>query len=151
LLPLSFRSAFKNYKYLSSFSPSPRFPNLPKSSFFSNSSTNTAAMATITIDPNYGYVLLAAASTFILNTWHSLNTGNYRKAAKIPYPAAYAPPSRTDEDAHKFNCAQRAHANFIENQPTMLGALLLAGLKFPITSAILGVAWTVSRYLYMVG
>ena len=108
-------------------------------------------MATITLDPNYGYVLLAAASSFILNTWHSANTGKYRKAAKIPYPAAYAPSSRTDEDAHKFNCAQRAHANFIENQPSMLGALLLAGLKFPITSAILGVAWTVSRYLYMVG
>jgi glutathione S-transferase len=103
------------------------------------------------LDPNYGYVLLAAASTFILNALHGINTGKYRKAAKIAYPAAYAPSSRTDEDANKFNCAQRAHANFIENQPTMLGALLLAGLKFPITSAILGVGWTASRYLYMVG
>ena len=33
----------------------------------------------------------------------------------------------------------------------MLGALLLAGIKFPITSAVMGAGWTVSRYLYMVG
>jgi len=108
-------------------------------------------MATLTIDPNYGYVLLAATSTFFLNTYHSVNTGVYRKAAAIPYPGAYAPSSRTDPEAHKFNCAQRAHANFIENQPSLLAALLLAGLKFPITSAVMGAGWTMSRYLYMVG
>jgi glutathione S-transferase len=33
----------------------------------------------------------------------------------------------------------------------MLGALLLAGLQFPITSALMGVGWTVARYVYMVG
>ena len=33
----------------------------------------------------------------------------------------------------------------------MLGALLLAGIKFPVTSAVIGGAWSVSRYLYMVG
>jgi glutathione S-transferase len=97
------------------------------------------------------YVLLAAASTFLLNSLHSINTGKYRKAAKVNYPGAYAPSSRTDTEAHQFNCAQRAHANFIENQASMLGALLLAGIKFPITSAAMGGAWTVSRYLYMVG
>jgi glutathione S-transferase len=96
-------------------------------------------------------VLLAATSTFFLNSYHSINTGNYRKKAKVNYPAAYAPAERTDEDAHRFNCAQRAHANYIENQPSALAALLLAGLRFPITSAIMGAGWTVSRYLYMAG
>ena len=33
----------------------------------------------------------------------------------------------------------------------MLAALVLGGIKFPISAAIMGVAWTVSRYLYMVG
>jgi len=108
-------------------------------------------MATITIDPNYGYVLLAATSTFILNTIHSANTGKYRKAAAVAYPAAYAPSTRTDAEAHRFNCAQRAHANFIENQPSMLGALLFAGLNFPLTAAVLGAGWTASRYIYMRG
>jgi glutathione S-transferase len=51
----------------------------------------------------------------------------------------------------KFNCAQRAHANYIENQPSMLGALMLAGIKFPLTAAVMGLGWSVCRYLYMVG
>jgi len=110
-----------------------------------------AAMATTTLDPNYGYVLLAATSTFLMNHVHVTNSGRYRKAAKVQYPAAYAPESRTDEAAHKFNCAQRAHANFIENQPSMLAALLLAGLQFPVTAAVMGAGWTVSRYVYMDG
>lgn len=108
-------------------------------------------MTTITIDPNYGWVLLAAASTIFLNSYHSMNTGKYRKAAKVPYPAAYAPDSRTDEEARRFNCAQRAHANYTENQPSAVVALLLAGIRFPIISALAGAGWTIARYLYMVG
>ncbi|PVH82553.1 hypothetical protein DL98DRAFT_586540 [Cadophora sp. DSE1049] len=104
-----------------------------------------------TLDPTYGYVLLAAASTFVMNAIHTVNTGKYRKAAKIPYPAAYAPDSRTDEAAVRFNCAQRAHAHFIENQVTALGSLMLAGLRFPLTAAVFGLGWSVSRYFYMTG
>ncbi len=97
------------------------------------------------------WVLLAATSTFILNSLHSSNTGKFRKAAKVSYPAAYAPSSRTDVEAHNFNCAQRAHANFTENHPSFLGALLIAGLRYPLTSAVMGAVWTLGRYLYMVG
>jgi len=108
-------------------------------------------MVTITLDPNYGYVILAATSTFVLNFVHGINTGSYRRAAKVEYPAAYAPESRTDVEAHRFNCAQRAHANYSENHPTAVLALLLSGLKFPLTSAALGAAWSVSRFIYMRG
>ncbi|KAH7348691.1 hypothetical protein BKA65DRAFT_265161 [Rhexocercosporidium sp. MPI-PUGE-AT-0058] len=108
-------------------------------------------MANITLDPNYGYVLLAATSTFVMNTLHMLNTGKFRKAAKVPYPAAYAPDSRTDEAAIRFNCAQRSHAHFTENQVSMLASLVLAGLQYPLTAAVMGLGWSVSRYLYMVG
>jgi hypothetical protein len=38
----------------------------------------------------------------LLNTIHGFNTGAYRKAAKVDYPAAYAPDSRTDAEAHRF-------------------------------------------------
>ncbi|CZS93487.1 related to MICROSOMAL GLUTATHIONE S-TRANSFERASE 3 [Rhynchosporium agropyri] len=108
-------------------------------------------MATITLGPNHGYVVLAAVSTFIMNTVHMINVGKYRKAAKVAYPAAYAPESRNDEAANQFNCAQRAHANFIENQVSTLGALVLAGVHLPLAAATMGLGWTVSRYLYMVG
>lgn len=49
------------------------------------------------------YVLIAATSTFFLNIVHTFNTGKYRKAAKVDYPAAYAPSSRTDAEAVRFN------------------------------------------------
>lgn len=108
-------------------------------------------MTTLTIDTNYGYVLLAATSTFLLNSLHSINTGSYRRAAGVEYPAAYAPPSRTDKAAMCFNSAQRAHANYIENQPTVVPAILIAGTRFPLTTAGLGFAWVLSRWLYMTG
>lgn len=97
------------------------------------------------------YVLLAATSTFVMNILHIVATGSARKAAKIPYPLAYAPSSRTDKDAFVFNCVQRSHANFVENQVSMLGSLFIAGLRFPLASAAMGAAWSVSRYLYMRG
>jgi len=108
-------------------------------------------MATFTLDPNYGYVLLAATSTFLVNYAHSMNTGRMRKLAKVPYPGCYAPDSRTDPEAFKFNCAQRSHANFTENQPSMLASLLLAGLRFPVAAAAMGFGWSLGRYLYMTG
>jgi glutathione S-transferase len=33
----------------------------------------------------------------------------------------------------------------------MLGALLLAGIRFPLISAVMGAGWTMARYAYMVG
>lgn len=33
----------------------------------------------------------------------------------------------------------------------MLGALLLAGIRFPLTAAAMGAGWSVMRYVYMVG
>ncbi|KFY35852.1 hypothetical protein V494_05529 [Pseudogymnoascus sp. VKM F-4513 (FW-928)] len=106
-----------------------------------------------TLSPDYGYVILAAASTFILNTIHSINTGKYRKAAAIAYPAAYASNEQAKEsdDAYRFNCAQRAHANFSENHPSVLATLLIAGVEFPRVAAGLGGIWVLGRYLYMTG
>jgi len=111
------------------------------------------AFTTLEIPLEYGYVILAATSTFILNTIHGFNTGSYRKAAGVPYPIAYASDAlvKVKPEAHAFNCAQRAHANFTENQSSLVGALLIAGLKFPLTAAAMGAGWSVSRYLYMLG
>jgi len=108
-------------------------------------------VATIEIPKEYGYVILAATSSFLLNAIHGINTGKFRKAAKVPYPNTHANPTRTDIEALRFNCAQRAHMNYTENLPSFLGALLLAGLKFPLASAALGFFWSFARYLYMVG
>ena len=83
----------------------------------------------------------------------------FRKPAKVGYPAAYASNediAKVDDPKQKkamylFNCAQRAHYNFIENYNTVLPALLISGLKHPVSAAAIGSAWLVCRVIYAVG
>ncbi|KAK4967540.1 hypothetical protein LTR66_011940 [Elasticomyces elasticus] len=91
--------------------------------------------------------------------WHSIRVGPFRKAAQIAYPQLYATPSQFASatsaeqklNMYLFNCAQRSHGNFIENQPSFLAALLIAGLRYPVASSVLGAMWGLSRIVYAVG
>ncbi|SPQ21966.1 2d8cfbfd-1880-43b3-9397-ebc67a6ab6d3 [Thermothielavioides terrestris] len=107
----------------------------------------------ITIPDEYGYVLLAASSTFIVSFFHSALTSRKRRAAGIKYPITYASPEQAEKDpkAFAFNCAQRAHANFMENHTSALAAMLISGLKYPVYAAGLGAVWSVSRVFYALG
>lgn len=64
--------------------------------------------------------------------------------------SAFTMNQQTNQTNH-HSPAQRAHANFIENQPTALGALLISGLHFPVAAAVLGATWSVGRTLYLYG
>ncbi|EUC37199.1 hypothetical protein COCVIDRAFT_36675 [Bipolaris victoriae FI3] len=115
-------------------------------------------MAIIQVPDEYGYVLGAAVSTFFIGIWLGARVGSFRKAAKIPYPFEYASYEQvqTASPASKsamlaFNAAQRAHQNFGENHPTALAAMLVSGLRFPMATAALGLAWSVNRVFYSVG
>lgn len=50
-----------------------------------------------------------------------------------------------------FNCAQRAHANYVENHPSTAIAMLIAGLQHPRTSALLGLIWMFGRIMFALG
>lgn len=50
-----------------------------------------------------------------------------------------------------YTVAQRAHGNFIENQGSFLGALLISGLRYPTTAAVLGAGWVLARIVYAFG
>jgi len=114
---------------------------------------------TFTIPKEYGYVLLTAASTMFFSTWQGMRVGPFRRAAGVPYPNAYASPEQisacSDEKKKQalylFNCAQRAHYNFLENYTAVLPSLLIAGLAYPVSAAVTGALWTFFRYLYAVG
>jgi glutathione S-transferase len=104
------------------------------------------------------YVLGAVVSTFVVGAWHGGRVGAFRKAAKVPYPFEYASYEQvqTASPASKkallaFNSAQRAHQNFGENHPTVLGTLLISGLRWPVATAVLGAVWSVNRVVYAVG
>ncbi|KAK4459761.1 hypothetical protein QBC42DRAFT_273709 [Cladorrhinum samala] len=107
----------------------------------------------ITLPAEYGYVLTAASSTFFVNFLHFILTARARKASGIQYPTSFASAEQAEKDpkAFKFNCAQRAHANFTENLTPFLGGLLITGLKYPVFAGAAGLAWSVGRASYAVG
>lgn len=100
------------------------------------------------------YVVLSVASSFLVASWHGFRIGPFRKAAKCAYPIHYAvasPGKELTKAEYLFNCAQRAHGNFLEHYATFLVAVLIAGLKYPVAAAVSGFGWLVSRIAYAVG
>lgn len=103
------------------------------------------------IPATYGHVLLTASAALILSTIHSLSIGFYfRPRAHILLPQLYATPEQAAADprAYTYNCAQRAHANYVENLFPAVGAMLLGGLRNPRAATLLGVSWMGMRVLY---
>ena len=98
-------------------------------------------------------MLLAATSTALVNALHTSRTGSFRKAAKVPYPNAYASATepRPTRRSTSSTARKRAHANFLENQPSFLVTLLISGLQYPVLSAIMGAVWSSGRVLYLYG
>ncbi|CAH0044209.1 unnamed protein product [Clonostachys solani] len=107
----------------------------------------------IDINEQFGLVLAVASSSFLVNAMHMLTTSRFRKASGVLYPVSYASEEQAakNKNAYKFNCAQRAHANFTENHTSFLGALLISGLRFPLVAAGLGAAWVFGRVVYLLG
>ncbi|KAL4807365.1 hypothetical protein BDV18DRAFT_159587 [Aspergillus unguis] len=111
-------------------------------------------MVDITIPGNYGFALAIAVGVIpLLSTAHGVVVGTFRKAAGVPYPHTYATVEqcKSNPKAYQFNCAQRAHANYLENAPQTALSILVAGLKYPQLAAGLGAAWVVFRILFLHG
>ncbi|KIW00687.1 uncharacterized protein PV09_07871 [Verruconis gallopava] len=118
-----------------------------------------ATTLAIQVPKEYGYTLVSAAASCFVAVWHGMRVGPFRRAAGVPYPNAYASQEQiaaaTNPEQKKalylFNCAQRAHYNFLENYVAVLPAMLIAGLGYPKTTAVTSAAWTVFRILYATG
>lgn len=99
-----------------------------------------------------------SSSSSQVNIWHGFRAVGFRKAAGLTAPniiaddaaITAATPSRKLQLLQN-NCAQRAHANFLEAYPMYLTALLIAGVQSPVASAALGAGWIVGRVAYMYG
>lgn len=102
----------------------------------------------------HSYVILTATATTFLATWHGFFFARrYRNAAGIKHPNAYAPAdvAASNQAAYLFNCAQRAHGNYLENLPSLVVTLLLAGLRYPVVASGMGALWCVARVVYAFG
>ncbi|KAL6245373.1 hypothetical protein RBB50_007372 [Rhinocladiella similis] len=109
---------------------------------------------TLTVPDKYGYVVLVALGLApVLAFAQGIVVGTHRKSARIPYPNPYATPQEAKESqaAYKFNCAQRAHGNLLDNLPQVVASMLFAGLEYPVATAALGAGWVFFRIIYAYG
>ncbi|KAF8349726.1 hypothetical protein F5887DRAFT_1070003 [Amanita rubescens] len=108
---------------------------------------------TITIPAGYHYVGAALLSTSWVLIYQFMLVSRMRKRAGVQYPQLYAEKAEAEAspDAMKFNCAQRAHQNTLENLPIVAITSLIAGLKAPILSASAVALWSIGRIAYTRG
>ncbi|KAF8832167.1 hypothetical protein HHX47_DHR1001084 [Lentinula edodes] len=107
----------------------------------------------IVVPQGFSYVAGALLSTVFLVTGQSAVVSTQRKAAGIKYPQMYAEQKEVEAsvEALKFNCAQRAHQNTLENLPIIYTTTLVAALKFPKVAAAACAFWSLTRVLYTRG
>jgi glutathione S-transferase len=107
---------------------------------------------TITVPPNYGYVILSSVigSGFVVSTYMGGAVMQARKKFQVPYPNLYATPGY-HKDADAFNRVQRGHQSYFELLPTFMILALIGGLKHPIASSVLSLVWSLGCVLFLVG
>ncbi|KAF9956975.1 Microsomal glutathione S-transferase 3 [Mortierella alpina] len=110
-------------------------------------------MATITLDPEYGYTVIATVVSILLVSFLGSRVASYRNVAKVALPFPYADAAECQEDPkkHLFNCYQRVHQNTLEGFSSYLTTLMFAGLWFPVAAPILGLVWCLGRIVYFFG
>jgi len=110
------------------------------------------ATTSITLPDTFGYVILSCviAPSVVV----SLMGGSVMKARKefnVQYPNLYATPGY-HKDADAFNRVQRGHqAVLVESLPSFTLSALVAGVCYPVTMSITGLAWSVGAYLFQIG
>ncbi|GAA5856979.1 hypothetical protein JCM5353_000942 [Sporobolomyces roseus] len=106
------------------------------------------------IPADYAYVVcVGTLGVTSLLTFQSITVSKARKLAQVDYPAPYADnaDAKRDIKAKRFNCAQRAHANTLENLPIALLTLFHSGLYHPRFAAAGGLIWLAGRVAYTIG
>lgn len=56
-----------------------------------------------------------------------------------------------NKDAKLFNCVQRGHQNCLETMPVFFALLLVGGFQHPLVATVLGLIYTVGRFIYFKG
>ncbi|OXV05819.1 hypothetical protein Egran_06413 [Elaphomyces granulatus] len=111
-------------------------------------------MVAIIVPENYGLAVVVALGAIpLLSFIHGTVASSLRKKANVPYPFCYATieQCKSNPKAEQYNCAQRAHSNFLENATQTMLFILIAGLKYPNAATIIGGAWLISRVAFLYG
>mmetsp|Transcript_649 Transcript_649/g.944 ORF Transcript_649/g.944 Transcript_649/m.944 type:complete len:145 (-) Transcript_649:204-638(-) len=106
-------------------------------------------MATLEISSDFGYVIIVAGLSWLVNMYNSVLVMKARKKYGVEYPNLYA--LETNKHKKEFDSTQRGHQNFLENWAPVVIVMILNGLVYPKLSAGLGLTWVVGRVLYSIG
>ncbi|GAA5829578.1 hypothetical protein JCM11251_000210 [Rhodosporidiobolus azoricus] len=112
------------------------------------------SLAAFTLTQDHAYPLaVATVGVYSLLIYAGGKVSSARKAAKVEYPAAYAANDLAEKDvlAKKFNCAQRAHSNTLENLPIFFLSLFHTSIYHPKYAAVGGLIWVAGRFAYTAG
>ncbi|XP_077538509.1 glutathione S-transferase 3, mitochondrial-like isoform X2 [Haemaphysalis longicornis] len=99
----------------------------------------------LTVSDEYGYVVLVAAASAVVNRWLALRVVGARKRFGVKLPTMYSNSNVV------FNCIQRSHQHFLEYYPQFLMMLFLVGLEFPKLAAGAGLVYLAGRVVYSIG
>ena len=152
--------------------------------FFSGGKTEEVLAETTTLTlsltPEYGYVLLVSGLFFFTNLFLGASVMGYRKkyftfdklkgfndehkkafnfdpqaSLKFGYPdmgnGLFSQKALTYEEWFRFNCAMRGHQNFLESAWSALTLMLIGGFFAPKFYAACGFFYCLGRVLYFVG
>jgi len=101
------------------------------------------------IREEFGYVMLSIAASWFMNAFLISVVVKGRQLYGVKYPHLYAPLDH--ENKEDYDCFQRAHQNTLETWPSVCILVLLNGLQFPVTAAILMNIYSVGRIMYGYG
>ena len=105
----------------------------------------------LTVPSNYGYSILGCAvAPYFAGFINSVFVMKARKKYDVQYPNLYAVPG-FHKDADAFNRVQRGHQNMLETISDIRAMGLVAGLKYPVASGVLGLCYSMGCVLYMIG
>uniref|UniRef100_A0A7S1NDF5 Glutathione S-transferase 3, mitochondrial n=1 Tax=Eutreptiella gymnastica TaxID=73025 RepID=A0A7S1NDF5_9EUGL len=106
-------------------------------------------MPSLAITEDFGYVILVIGISWIMNFYLVFLVIAARKKYGVEYPTLYAESSH--KNAEKFNSAQRAHQNTLENWAPVQILMLVNGLVYPQAAACCGLIWVLGRFVYGFG
>ncbi|WVR03441.1 hypothetical protein IAU60_000432 [Kwoniella sp. DSM 27419] len=107
----------------------------------------------LVLPTGFPVVGLPVVAAFCLNVWQSQIVMGLRKTSGVKYPTLYASEAEAASDPKKkqFNCAQRAHANTLEQIPYVLAMFGYLSFFHPLfASASMGI-WIFGRIGYTIG
>ncbi len=102
-------------------------------------------LKSLTLAPEYGYVVLVSVGFFFLNVAQVARIAVLRGRYRIGYP------SMSSAEHPQFECAQRVHHNTLEQLPFFLPYLAFGGVRHPVFAAAFGAAYLFGRIVYTVG